>query len=272
MRSSKRISEQGQVKDLSEFDIIVGRDLFVAIEDLKERIFYDYNAIEQRHQEQYSTAYPIKRFQLAPHYERLQQERSTTLLPLGQMAQQGLLDGSKKPTTRKALDSQAFYRQLLAYDAFLEEVAMTHPMLSYQELTSGEWRERIARIFDSKATSKGKYHRKLITGIYNDLGMFLHERGENVQLYQGIWYDDTDAFLVGSPTSMNLQGQARAHLVRRFQIMQGSSHFDKEELLKTMGVLFVRHKQYTVSPYYFHLIDLNVENVLRYVSSGEEDS
>jgi hypothetical protein len=177
-----------------EFDIIVGRDLFVAIEDLKERIFYDYDAIEQRHQEQYSTAYPIKYFQLAPHYERIQQERSTTLLPMGQMARQGLLDGSKQPTTRKAQDSQAFYRQLLAYDAFLEEVAATHPMLSYQELTSGEWRERIARIFDSKATSKGKYHRKLITGIYNDLGMFLPERGENVQLYQGIWYDDTDAF------------------------------------------------------------------------------
>ncbi len=177
--------------------------------------------------------------------------------------QQGLLDGGKKPTTRKAQDSQAFYRQLLAYDAFLEEVAVTHPMLSFQELTSGEWRERIAHIFDSKATSKGKYHRKLITGIYNDLGMFLPERGENVQLYQGIWYDDTDAFLVGSPTIMNLQGQARAHLVRRFQIMQGSSHFDRKELLKTMGVLFVRHKQYTVLPYYFHLIDLCVENALR---------
>ncbi|HLG75462.1 MAG TPA: hypothetical protein VFA09_19870 [Ktedonobacteraceae bacterium] len=268
----KRISEQGQVKDLPEFDIIVGRDLFVAIENLKERIFYDYDAIEQRHQEQYSTAYPVKYFQLAPHYERIQQERSTTLLPLEQMMQQGLLDGSKQPSTRKARDSQAFYRQLLAYDAFLEEVAATHPMLTYQELTSGEWLERIARIFDSKATSQGKYHRRLITRIYNDLGMFLPERGENVQLYQGIWYDDTDAFLVGSPTSMNLQGQARAHLVRRFQIMQGSSHFDKEELLKTMGVLFVRHKQYTVSPYYFHLIDLYVENVLRYGSSGEEDS
>jgi len=38
-----------------------------------------------------------------------------------------------------------------------------------------------------------------------------------------------------------------------------------------MGVLFVRYKQYTVSPYYFHLIDLYVENVLRYLSSEGED-
>jgi len=266
----KRISEYGPIKDLPAFDIIVGRDLFVAIEDLAERILYDYDAIEQRHQEQYSITYPISRFQLAPQYDRIQQERST-LLPLEQMVQQGLLDGSKKPTSKNARQSQTFYKQLLKYDAFLEEVAVTHPVLSYQELTGGEWRERIARIFGSKTTSEGKYHRKLITGIYNDLGMFLSERGENVRLYQGIWYDDTNAFLVGSPSSMDLQGQARAHLVRRFQIMQGSSHFDKEQLLATMGVLFVRYKQFTVSPYYFHLIDLYVDNVSRYVSSEGED-
>ena len=239
----KRISEHGSIKDLPAFDIIVGRDLFVAIEDLAERILYEYDAIEQRHQEQYSIAYPIKHFQLAPQYDRIQQERST-LLSLEQMAQQGLLDGSQKPTSKNARQSQDFYKQLLEYDVFLEEVAVTHPLLSYQELTSGEWRERIAHIFGSKTTSEGKYHRKLITRIYNDLGMFLSERGENVRLYQGIWYDDTNTFLVGSPTSMDLQGQARAHLVRRFQIMQGSSHFDTEQLLATMGVLFVRHKQY----------------------------
>jgi hypothetical protein len=266
----KRIPERGSIKDLPTFDIIVGRDLFVAIEDLAERILYEYDAIEQRHQEQYSIAYPIKHFQLAPQYDRIQQERST-LLSLEQMVQQGLLDGSKEPTSKNARQSQAFYKQLLEYDAFLEEVAVTHPLLSYQELTSGEWRERIARIFGSKTTNEGKYHRKLIAGIYNDLEMFLSERGENVRLYQGIWYDDTNAFLVGSPTSMDLQGQARAHLVRRFQIMQGSSHFDKEQLLATMGVLFVRYKQYTVSPYYFHLIDLYVDNVSRYVSSEGED-
>jgi hypothetical protein len=71
---------------------------------------------------------------------------------------------------------------------------------------------------------------------------------------------------------MKMQGQERAHLIRRFQIMQGGAHFNREHLLSTMGVLFVRPRQYTVSPYYFHLIDLYVENVLRYSLSGGEDS
>ena len=53
--------------------------------------------------------------------------------------------------------------------------------------------------------------------------------------------------------------------------MQGEAHFDDVQFLSTMGVLFVRSQQYTVSPYYFHLIDLYVENVLRYTPSGTED-
>src|SRR2546430_16694456 len=102
----RRISEHGTIKDLPAFDIIVGRDLFVAIEDLAERILYEYDVIEQRHQEQYSIAYPIKHFQLAPQYERIQQERPR-LLSLEQMVQQGLLDGCKEPTSKNARQSQA---------------------------------------------------------------------------------------------------------------------------------------------------------------------
>lgn len=258
----QRITENGTDKDLPEFDIIVGRDLFVAIEDLEERVLYNYDEISRRRQEQ-QMAYPIARLQLAPRYDEIQKKRSARLT-LDQLARRGLLDGSQKPTTENARQSLTFYRQLLEYDALLEEIAVTHPTLSYQQLTSGEWLERIARIFGSKATSEGKYHRRVIAGIYQDLGMFLSEKGQDVQIYQGIWHDDTNAFLVGSPRGMNTQGQERAHLIRRFQIMQGAEHFDKEQLLSTMSVLFVRPKQYTVTPYYFHLIDLYVENVLRY--------
>jgi hypothetical protein len=264
----RRVAEDGTLKDLSGFDIIVGRDLYVAIEDLEERVLYNYAEISRRRQEQ-QMVYPLARLRLASHYDEIQQKRPA-LLTLEQLAQRGLLSGSQ-PLTENARQSLTFYRQLLEYDALLEEIAVTHPALSYQELTSGEWLERIARIFGSKATSEGKYHRRVIARIYQDLGMFLSEKGQDVQLYQGIWYDDTNAFLVGSPTGMNTQGQERAHLIRRFQIMQGSAHFKKEQLLSTMGVLFVRHKQYTVSPYYFHLIDLYVENVLQYVASGEEN-
>jgi hypothetical protein len=261
-KERQRFEENGTRKDLPTFDIIVGQDLFVAIEDLEERVLYNYNEIERRHRDQ-KTAYTITELKLAPYYDEI---KKSTMLKLSELSQQGLLDRSHLPTTTTAQQSLVFYRQLLEYDAFLDEISITHPKLSYQELTSGEWLERICCTFGGKADEEGKYDRKIIARLYKNRGMFLTERGENVQLYQGIWYDDTNAFLVGSPTSMDLKGQEHAHLIRRFQIMQGTTHFDKEQLLSTMGVLFVRPKQYTVSPYYFHLIDLYVENILRYAS------
>jgi hypothetical protein len=266
----RRIVENGSLKDLPAFDIIVGHDLFVAIEDLEERVLYKYDEIGRRHQEQ-KMIYPIEQLRLAPRYDEIQKKRSS-LLSLDQLSQRGLLDGSQRPTTAQAQQSLTLYKQLQEYDALLEEIAITHPALSYQELTSGEWLEQIARIFGSKANSEGKFRRSIITGLYQDLGMFLSEKGGDVHLYQGIWHDDTNAFLVGSPTGMNIQGQERAHLIRHFRVMQGATHFDKEQVLSTMGVLFVRHKQYTVSPYYFHLIDIYVENVLRYSTHRETQS
>ncbi len=259
----RRIAENGTAKDLPEFDIIVGRSLFVAIEDLDERVLYDYDEIGRRHQEQ-TIAYPVVQLKLAPHYDRV---KGSTMLPLGELARRGLLGGEQKPASASERQSLTFYKRLLEYDALLEEIAVTHPTLSYQELTRGAWLERIARIFGSKANGEGRYHRRVIAGIYRKRGMFLSEKGQDVQLYQGIWHDDSDSFLVGSPTGMKMQGQERAHLIRRFQIMQGGAHFKREHLLSTMGVLFVRPGQYTVSPYYFHLIDLYVENVLRYSPS-----
>ena len=264
----RRIAEDGAIKDLPSFDVIVGRDLFVAIEDLEERVLYDYAEMSRRRQEQ-KVAYPIEQLRLSPHYDKV---KRSTMIPLEKLSRRGLLDGSQKTATATERQSLIFYQQLQEYDAFLGKIAVTHPILSYQELTSGEWLERIARIFGSKADSENKYHSKVIAGLYKKLGMFLSEKGQDVLLYQGIWHDETNAFLVGSPTSMNLQGQERAHLIRRFQIMQGSAHFDKNQLLATMGVLFVRYNQYTVSPYHFHLIDLYVENVLRYIASLSDNS
>lgn len=161
------------------------------MEDLEERVLYDYQKIEERHKEQWMP-HPIAYFRLAPLYDRIQQKRSA-LLPSNELSRRGLLDGSREPTTEIERRSLTFYEHLLEYDALLEEIAVTHPTLSYLELTSGVWLERIARIFDSKQAKEGKYDR------------------------------------------------------------------------------FVRSQQYTVSPYYFHLIDLYVENVLRYTPSGTED-
>lgn len=56
--------------------------------------------------------------------------------------------------------------------------------------------------------------------------------------------------------------QARAHRVRRFVVYQGADQFNIHSVLETMSVKFVRLKQYTVYPYYFHLIDLYIDNIL----------
>lgn len=260
----QRVEEDGTRKDLPAFDIIVGRDLFVAIEQLEERILYDYHEIARRKQEQ-REAHSIAELKLSPHYDEV---KRSGMLSLSQLIQQGYIGGDRTPTEseRAAKQSLLFYQNLRTYDAFLDEVAITHPRISYQELTSGAWLERICHIFGSQARAGGKYHRQVIAQLYKKRRLFLTERGENVQLYQGIWYDEENAFLVGSPNTMNMQGQENAHLVRRFQVMQGAAHFEKEHVLATMGVLFVRPQQFTVSPYYFHLIDLYVENILRYTA------
>lgn len=261
------ITETG--RELSSFDIIVGPDLFVAIEDLQETVLYEYEEILRRKNEQ-TIRYPINDFLLTPSYDQLREKRSS-LVPL----EADWLTGKRFPKTKTAQKALAFYHQLLKYDDFLKkEVAITHPVLSFKELTeSEEWVERIAKIFGSeKASSKiirgklieGKYHCRLIIGIYQDLDKFLSEKGQEVHLYQGIWYDETNAFTVGSPTGMNIEGQDKANPIRRFQILQGADHFNKEQVLSTMGVKFVRFNQYTVSPYYFHLIDVYVESILRH--------
>lgn len=263
----QHIAGNGAPKDLTEFDIIVGRNQFIAIEDLNERVLYDYEEIRRRHQERTKT-YTAAQLKLVPHYDQV---KGTAMLPLAELMQRGLLGDEQKPVSASEMQSLAFYRRLLEYDALLEEVAVTHPTISYQELTRGVWLERIARIFGGEVNRQGRYHRGVIAGIYRKRRMFLSEKGRDVQLYQGIWHDESNAFLVGSPTGMNMQGQERSHLIRRFQVMQGEVYFNREQLLSTMSVLFVRPGQYTVSPYYFHLIDLHVENVLRYSSSGADD-
>jgi len=260
----QRVTEYRTSRDLPEFDIIVGRNQFIAIEDLDERVLYDYDEIGRRHQEQ-TKAYPVAHLKLVPHYDRV---KGKAMLTLAELARRGLLSDGQKPVSASERHSLAFYTRLHEYDALLEKVAVTHPTISFQELTRGGWSEHIARIFGGEVRSEGRYHRGIIAAIYRKRGMYLSEKGRDVQLYQGIWHDESNAFLVGSPTGMNVQGQERTHLIRRFQVIQGGDHFDREQLLSTMGVLFVRPGQYTVSPYYFHLIDLYVENVLRYSPSA----
>jgi len=93
--------------------------------------------------------------------------------------------------------------------------------------------------------------------------MFPSDKANSLYLYEGIWYDDTDqSYLVGSAQGIN-KAQARAHLIRRFDIYQGKEHVDVTPLLTSMSIQFIRLKQFTVYPYPFHLISLYAENALQ---------
>ncbi|MEO0565740.1 MAG: hypothetical protein AAF125_26770, partial [Chloroflexota bacterium] len=68
-------------------------------------------------------------------------------------------------------------------------------------------------------------------------------------------------YVVGANSPMNFT-QHQAHRVRQFLAYQGN--FSIDPMLAAMSVTFIRHNQYTVYPYYFHLIDVYIDNIARY--------
>lgn len=257
--------------DPPTYDLVLGPDLFVAIDNLNERVLYDYEEVVRRQRER-STLHPIEEFQLARHYDVL---KSTGMLPLidlralppdRRVSDTVAIPVRQRRSSKALARSQAFYAQLCAYDELLDEIARTQPTMTFNELLRGAWAEDIVRIFgdrvsssvgDSKGASRARPKRLLKR--YGRLHRFLGERGNDVLLSQGIWHDSTGAFMAGGTTAMPQDGQDNAHLFRRFLVLQGSEHFDHEELLAAMAVQFVRPRQYTVKPYQFHLIDLHVD-------------
>jgi hypothetical protein len=152
--------------------------------------------------------------------------------------------------------------QLQTFDEFLDDLALNRTEISYNELTSGENWQTIIEIFEFKPNKKGQYTRTNFKKYYQSLGMFLSDKKKDVQYHSGIWYDAENCFMVGSPQSLQ-DTQARAHLIRKFDVYKGEEYFHITTFLETIGVRFVRYRQYTVYPYFFHLIDLYVETKLR---------
>jgi hypothetical protein len=157
-----------------------------------------------------------------------------------------------------------FYNQLGTFDEFLDDLKMNHIEISYDTLTNETNMETIGTIFNLKRSEKtNKYSNRRLRNIYKRLGMFAGDKEKDVHLYQGIWYDAEHRFMVGAKQGLN-ETQPNAHRIRQFDILVGNGQFEIELMLQTMAVAFVRHKQYTVMPYLFHLIDIYVENVLRW--------
>ncbi|MCL4299578.1 MAG: hypothetical protein KJ077_27830 [Anaerolineae bacterium] len=247
--------------DIKRYDFIIGPGQVIEIEDIQERVLYEYDEIIRRKHD-LDTPCPIEALKLAHRYNDL---RGSTRLSLEKLL------GLAEFTTRKAQQSQAFLEQLRAYDDFLDELARHRVEISFNELTSEANMPTIAQIFDIKPDNKGKYNRGKFKGLYQTLGMFLSDKGGDVQQYSRIWYDNENCFMVGSPEGLK-DKQPRAHLIRKFDVYMGQDLFDIQIFMPTMEVKFVRHEQYTVYPYFFHLIDLYVETKLNFTSDAGEAS
>lgn len=257
LKKYKRIKED-EIKELTHFDVIVGPNLFVELEDINERLLYPYDEIVTR-KDTLDIPYSIDDLLLTPHYDELNSSN------LSEEALAELLNGERMPEGSKEEASLRLYQQCQQYDELLEGVRRTQPMISYNALTQGEVMEHIARIFNIPPDEHGHYNRAKFIRYYQKLGIFKSPKGIDIpgMPYKGIWYDEEFCYLVGATSSMP-QKQPRAHLIRQFDVYMGKEHFDLLSLLQATSVQFVRLKQYTVYPYPFHLIDLYVENTLHF--------
>ncbi|MCB0173619.1 MAG: hypothetical protein KDJ97_24080, partial [Anaerolineae bacterium] len=236
----KHKREDWEEKRITRFDFIIGPNQVIEIEDIDERVLYDYEAILDRKRE-LEKPYPIEELKLAKHYDKIR--------------------------PKKINEASITLEQCQAYDAFLDNLIRAGiSRISFNELTQQEayW-QPIIEALEIKPTNSGKYYTtKLKTHCYNKIGMFLSTKATDVtQGYSGIWYDDENCFMVGDAKNFKFK-QPRAHLIRRFNVYKGEELFDIDTFLDTTAVKFVRFNQFTVYPYFFHLIDMYVEAKLFY--------
>lgn len=255
----KRFKKPDDKKLLTEFDVILSQNLAVEIEDIAESVLYEYDQIIAR-RTNLQQPMSIDELRLGHRYD---DARTEAMLSLAELQQLGLLTG-KTPKSGKEKNSLSFYRKLSEFDDFLDDIEMERTQISFDELTNEANLQTIGKILDlNKNSETGLYSRRGLWNIYKRCRMFPGDKEKDVHLYQGIWYDDERRFMVGSPEGLK-DRQVHAHRIRQFDVLSGEGQFDMELLLQTLAVTFVRNKQYTVVPYFFHLIDIYVENVLRW--------
>ncbi len=211
--------EDDEVEPAS-YDFVMANGKVVEIENIDERVLHEYDEIMHRRRRRREPL-PIDEFKLLP-------------------------DAHKLPyMDRRALE---------VYDDFLNSLKEERSRLSFVELCEEPLFSSIVPVLNLRTRSGRPYTRKLFD-VYRDVGKFLSPKGGNViPTYQGIWYEEGLHYIVGSKTSFNKK-QPKAHLVRRFALRKGEN-LDVAPLLESLSVTFVRHGQYTVLPYPFHLIDL----------------
>jgi hypothetical protein len=160
------------------------------------------------------------------------------------------------PKNKKHRYAVELYESLQEYDALLEQLKGRYPTISFHELTTDEnIVPDIVRLFGSD---------QKLRNLYKKIDKFKGLReADVVSIYTGIWYTDDLRYVIGDANPMN-SSQARAHRIRQFIVHQGKEQFDITEHLEAMSVTFVRLNQYTVYPYYYNLIGLYIDIILKH--------
>lgn len=169
------------------------------------------------------------------------------------------------------LDSSLFTAaQLRAYAEFLDkEVRQT--TISYVDLKAqygkhikderGTILVKDGGFFNLLGISNAKKYREYLKEC---VGLPLESVREDhlFPVYKGIWYSpDTSHYVAGVKDTSN-EEQERGHTLRRIVIHQGIKESDKLKFLLAQSffplleVNFIRHKNYTVRPFPFQLIDI----------------
>jgi hypothetical protein len=244
-------------QELNSYDLIIGRGLILQIAEPLEALLYEYEEILQRVQE-LNTPQDIDQFKLSPHFDSIMGEAEYSrdwLIMKGYLSEDGQLK-VKQGKTQKDREAVELYHRLQAFDVFLDSLKGHYASLSFASLTrEPALRQRVEELFDST--------RKL-RECYNAIGKFKGTRdAEVIPVYQGIWHTEDWHYVVGDVNGMN-NVQARANRVRQIIVHKNETGFDIRQILEGMSVKFVRLNQYTVTPYQFHLIDIYIDNVLRY--------
>lgn len=239
------------------YDLIVGHNLVVEVEDINEIVLYEYDKIQKRKSDR-TEPHSFDYFLLSDKYDDV---RTADKFSLRELKERGLLSGTK-PSNQKEERSVDFYYHLQKYDDFIDELSDTRIEISFDELTSKENLKHIGEILGFTPNKKGEYSRRSVWNMYKRGKMFPGDKEGDVHLYQGIWYDNEYCYIVGANQDLK-DIQPNAHRIRKFDVLFGQGNFNIDIWLATLGVTFVRHKQFTVVPFPFNLIDMYVENVLQ---------
>jgi hypothetical protein len=87
-------------------------------------------------------------------------------------------------------------------------------------------------------------------------------KGENKTALEGIYFSEEKQIYTVGYKSLNITAEDSV-IVRKLHYYQKPEKFEVKELLQTLSVQFVRNQQYTVYPYFFHLLNLYRKDILR---------